>query len=138
MRNGPAPKTSITILSPTKDIPKAPNWLSVSAKKEWKIIVKYLCSVGLYKQCDENTLAMGIQSFSNYKGCQRIINETGRTYESKGRIYKRPENELSNKYFSEANQIFKAYGLDPESRMKLNIQSDDSDDELEKFLSNGG
>jgi len=137
MKNGPAPKTSITILSPTDVIPKPPTWLSADAKRQWKIIIKYLCSVGLYKPCDENTLAMGVQAFANYKGCQKVINETGRTYESKGRIYKRPENELSNKFFSEANQVFKTFGLDPESRQKLNIQSDDSDDELEKFMSGG-
>jgi P27 family predicted phage terminase small subunit len=125
---------------PIPQSPKRPTWLNKEGKRAWGILLPELERLGLMTVVDGQAFAAACQSYGTWAECQKILKETGYTYEYENKngavnVIARPEILIGDKALSQFKSFCVEFGLTPSSRSRINLIDTETGDELSELLS---
>ena len=122
------------------DAVRCPMWLDPDAKREWRRVVKLLKANHLATEADVMALAAYCQAYARWKLAEqelsKRIEEDGGLYFCTPQGYRQqhPEVSIAQKNQQLMLQAAAKFGLDPSSRSKLSLPTNNRD-ELDDVLS---
>jgi P27 family predicted phage terminase small subunit len=136
-RRGPSPTpTSLKILfgnpgkrplkTPRTEGPSGrvdcPQWLTASAKAEWRRLAPELKRRGLLTPLDRAAFATYCQAYGRWRDCLASIETLGTVYvTASGRVHERPEVKMAHQYSQSMRAFAVEFGLTPGSRTRMSI-----------------
>ena len=122
--NEPRPETAI---------PKFPQHLNETAKKEWTRISKHLASLGLLSEIDRAALAAFCVAWARWAEAEEKLKAHGILVKSKspnGFPVQSPYLAIANKAMKQMVDLATEFGMTPSSRSRTRAQKDPDDDEF--------
>ena len=120
----PTPKTAI---------PKCPQHLDETARKEWTRISKHLAALGLVSEIDRAALAAFCVAWSRWVEAEEKLKTHGILVKSKspnGFPIPSPFLAIANKAMKQMVDLATEFGMTPSSRTRTRTQRDPGDDEF--------
>jgi P27 family predicted phage terminase small subunit len=129
------------VVSVSKEVPSAPDFLDSVGKEEWARSGKLLHDAGVLTDVDLTAFGSYCQSYSDFIHAVDGLKKSGH-------IIRDPENEKKFKINpwrrvlieSQANmkQLLSEFGMTPASRSKVKTEQTDPDEDFDAFLNSGG
>ena len=121
---------------PDSQIPQCPDWMEEEARTEWDRIVPELHRLGLLTKIDVTAVIGYCQSWGRYVEAEKYLskNDTVMVAES-GYMQQVPQVGMAQKYLKLCQSFMTEFGLTPSSRGRIQLPSQNEDDEREKFFS---
>ena len=109
---------------PPRGAPKIPPGMSRSARREWRVIVAALDSLGVLAVTDALAIRLLAEALGEYRDARRVIDREGATYECETRIggtmhRARPESAIAADAWRRASALMSRFGLTPADRVRL-------------------
>lgn len=120
-------------------LPEPPKHLNKSAKDAWRDLAPVLHEAGLLSGGDALALETLCQTYAEWKKSIKALNKEGAIIVSpKGYPIQNPQFWVVNKLFDRLNAMFTKFGMTPSDRARLNLGSDDDEDEYEALKKASG
>ena len=118
-----------TRAQPLARIPAAPSWLGDRAKSIWNETATQLMRLGLILEIDLGALAQYCQAWQDYFDAKVDCEENGEVYVTKsGSECERPAVWKKNRAIKTIETIGARFGLTPDDRRGMNIETDSKRD----------
>ena len=119
--------------------PKPPAELNAAAKKEWKRVYPGLAELGMFTEADRLLFSVYCQSAADYLDLTRQLNKMkSQEYETKtGSRQPVPQIAMRQKAWIAMKEAASRFGLDPVSRIGLDVTPKKKGDKDETFLFGG-
>ena len=117
-----------------------PEWLSPSAKAEWRRVAPELQRMGLLTSLDRAVLTGYCEHFARWVDSTRFLQENGTHYLTpRGQVREWPQVNMAKQASQSMRTFANELGLSPNSRARLNVGEPpiENDDEFERFLRRG-
>ena len=126
--------------APIIKIPPPPEWLNEHGANMWERLAPILERLGLLTEADIETFSAACSSWGVYRECQDFVNDEGLThkYKNKGGAInevERPQVKIGNKALDQYRAFCSEFGLSPASRTRIEVNSQDTESEMEGLLS---
>ncbi len=121
-------------------LPSMPSHLDSEARREWKRLVKVLCSIGLLTLVDRGILACYCTAWSRLISAEaELLKEGAVLIGSNGGAYQNPWLAIANKATEQIAKYGSLLGFDPSSRSRVKVTpADDSKpNPLAEFMRGG-
>ena len=110
-------------------VPDAPLWLGDKAKAVWKETAGQLVKLGIILEIDLRALAQYCQAWQDYFDAKEDCEENGEVYVTKsGSECERPAVWKKNRAIKTIETIGARFGLTPDDRRGMNIETDSKPD----------
>ena len=120
---------------PAKRRMKAPAYLSVEAKKEWRYMATKLFKMGLLTEIDRAALAGYCQAYGRWVEAENILNEKGPLYKTEnGCILQSPMLCVANRAMDQMYKFLTEFGMSPSSRSRVVVRKEKMENSLDDFL----
>lgn len=97
-----------------------PEWLSRTAKEEWRRLAPELGRLGFLTPLDRAAFACYCSSYGHWRKCQDAIDRGGPMYlTARGRLTERPEVRMAKEYGQMMKAFATEFGLTPNSRARM-------------------
>jgi len=115
--------------------PTCPQFLTKTAKAEWKRIAPELEALGLLTQLDRAALAGYCSAFGDYVDASKVLAKEGLVIrDSKGRLIPHPILRVLNKSQEQMKSFLVEFGMTPSSRSRLSVVPPSTGDPMEELL----
>jgi P27 family predicted phage terminase small subunit len=124
--------------------PVCPDWLTTSAKEEWKRVTCELAALDMLRSVDSSALAAYCQSYARWKQAEQQIDKDGQTVDEPivnksgdvvGYKTKRhPATTISKDALASMLRASALFGFDPSSRSRLSVGEQNVSDPFEDFM----
>lgn len=113
--------------------------MSGQAKKEWQRISPLLIKNGLLTDADIMSLSAYCQAYRRWLEAEKAVRIHGLTFETdKGNVIQRPEVGIANTAMRDMLKYAKEFGLTPASRVNLNAEViEEQEDPFMNFIKGG-
>lgn len=113
---------------PKADLPDAPEWLSARAAEIFLHLVGIIADMNIASASDTAMLAMAASRLEEVEICTAIIEDSGRTYQTKtkdGDVMhrSRPEVAQRSEAMRHAQSLLVEFGLSPAARSKVTVNT---------------
>jgi P27 family predicted phage terminase small subunit len=99
-----------------------PQWLTASAKAEWRRLAPQLISRGLLTPIDRAAFSVYCQSFGRWRECLAAIEKFGTVYvTAAGRVHERPEVKMAHQYSQSMRAFAVEFFMTPGSRTRMSF-----------------
>src|SRR5512145_143099 len=116
-------------------IPSCPNHLTGVARQEWNRITKELAKLGVIALVDRAALAAYCTAYKDYTRAENKLKMEGEVIISdKGGMYQNPWVGIKNSAIEKMIKIGVEFGLTPSSRVRLQVEKPNEEDEMAGFL----
>lgn len=116
-------------------IPSCPNHLTGVAKQEWNRVTKELAKLGLITNIDRAALAAYCTAYQDYVRAENELKKGGQViFTEKGGAYQNPWVGIKNSAIEKMIKIGVEFGLTPSSRVRLQVEKPNEEDEMAGFL----
>lgn len=127
-------KLTVDEPAPPEGLPKAPAYLSDSARAEYLRLGRELLAAGVMTVLDENALASYCVMRTRWLEAEAHLAKDGQVYEDKfGQQHKSPWVAIAMNCNTQMNRIGSEFGLLPSSRSRLHVPPKAAEDPLEKL-----
>jgi P27 family predicted phage terminase small subunit len=97
-----------------------PEWLSRTAKEEWRRLAPELDRLGYLTRLDRAAFACYCSSYGHWRECQDAIDRHGPMYlTARGRLTERPEVQMAKQHGQMMKAFATEFGLTPNSRARM-------------------
>ena len=115
--------------------PRCPAWLDPKAKQAWKAIIPELEKLGVIATCDGKALALLCEAFAEWKNAKEKVSKMGEVIPIKNPdgslkyLQQNPYVSIARKSGSDLLRLLREFGLTPASRTRIEIATQNDQDE---------
>lgn len=120
---------------PATDNIQPPEYLSGSARKQWRVVSKQLAEAGVLTNMDVDALALYCEAFARYREAVTEIDDFGPiTRTPSGFPVQSPWLQIANKAFEQMTKLLAEFGMTPSARSRVrSTKKPDDGDEWDEF-----
>ena len=108
---------------PLNEMPRAPSWMSLAAKRQWRRVAKPLHECGLLTKIDGLALAMLCETYAQFIEARLEVEKRGPWFFSEdGKPYVNPAVWVMNKARGEIKGWLREFGMTPSARSGIRME----------------